>query len=55
MSEEEIMELLRARLSLDVVTSSEYTGDMNGSGTMYSDVKIIRLLLDGEVISEVYA
>lgn len=52
MSEEEIIELLRTRLSLNVVSDSNYTGGLDGSGSMYADSINIQLLLDGEVISE---
>lgn len=52
MSEEEIMEILRTRLTIDVKTGSEYTGGLDGSGQLYRDSATVRLLLDGEVISE---
>ena len=52
MSEEEIMEIIRTRLSINVKTESNYHGDMDGNGSMYRDSSTIQLLLDGEVISE---
>ncbi len=51
MSEEEILEILRTRLSINIKTSSNYTGGMDG-GPMYKDCQTIQLLLDGDVISE---
>ena len=52
MSEEEILEILRTRLSLDVITKNEYNGGMS-NGPMYTDRHTLRLMLDNEVISEV--
>lgn len=53
MSEEEILEILRTRLSLDVITKSEYNGKTVNGRPMYTDHHILRLILDNEVISEV--
>jgi hypothetical protein len=53
MSEEEIMEILRSRLRLDVKTTREYTGGMSGDGNLYQDHHTIQLILDDEVISEI--
>ncbi len=50
MSEEEIIELLKTRLSINVETESSYTG----GDPLYVDIKTVQLLLDGEVISEDY-
>jgi len=51
MNEEEILALLRTRLSLQSYTQSQYTG---GNDSLYKDVYYVRLVLDGnEVISEV--
>ena len=50
MTEDELLEVLRTRLSLNVKTSSEYTGGMDGP--LYRDSHLIQLLLDGEVVSE---
>lgn len=52
MDEAELLELLRTRLSLDVITTSNYTGGMD-SGPMYTDCHTLRLMLDDEVINEV--
>lgn len=52
MSEDEIIEIIRTRLSIDTKWTMEYMGDINGSGELYRDCKTVRLLLDGEVISE---
>jgi hypothetical protein len=51
MSEEEIIELLRTRLRLNVKAGSSYTGGMDG-GPMYRPTQTIQLLLDDEVIAE---
>jgi len=53
MSEEEIIEIIRTRLSIRVKTSESYNGGMDG-GSMYDKVSSVQLLLDGEVISEDY-
>lgn len=53
MDENEILELLKSRLSLDVEHDEVYTGDMDGSGQLYeTDTRVI-LRLDGEEISSV--
>lgn len=57
MSEEQEAELfiyLRDNLKLNLKTTSEYTGGMDGSGQMYKDCHTIQLVLEGEVISEEY-
>jgi hypothetical protein len=51
MNQEEVIQILRERLSIRVRTSSNYTGGMDG-GPLYSDCKTVQLLLDDEVISE---
>jgi hypothetical protein len=51
MSEEEVIQMLRERLSIRVRESSKYTGGMDG-GPLYSGCKIIQLVFDGKVISE---
>lgn len=48
----QIIELLKEELTLDVETSSEYTGGMDG-GNMYEDRHTLKLLIGDEVISEV--
>ncbi|WP_372997498.1 hypothetical protein [Marinobacter sp.] len=47
-----ITEFLKENLTLDVETSSSYAGGMDG-GPMYEDSKTLKLLIDGEVISEI--
>lgn len=49
---EQIIEFLKENLTLDVDTSSSYTGGMDG-GPMYEDSKTLKLLIDGEVITEI--
>lgn len=51
MSEEEILELLRTRLRLNIKGGSMYTGGLDG-GPLYQDTRTIQLLLDDEVIAE---
>jgi len=51
---EAILQLIAETLTIDVVTRSEYIGDMDGSGSLYKDSHTLRVLLEGEVISEVY-
>lgn len=48
----QIIELLKEELTLDVETSSEYTGGMDG-GDLYEDRHTLKLLLGDEVISTV--
>lgn len=48
----ELKQFLRENLSINVETTSEYTGGMDGSGQLYKDYHTIQLILDGEVISE---
>jgi len=51
MSKEELIAFLRENLRLDVNTTSEYTGGMDGP--LYVNRHFVQLVLDGEVISEV--
>lgn len=51
---EEILELLANSLTIDLVTTSEYTGGLDGSGSLYADSHKIQLKLEGEIISEIY-
>jgi len=53
MTQDEMIQFLRANLRIEVNKTSEYTGGMNGSGSLYSDSHTIQLVLDDEVISEV--
>lgn len=46
--EEEILEILKTRLSLNVKIENHYCG----GEIMYQDYVTVQLLLDGEVISE---
>lgn len=46
-----VTEYLRENLSIEVTTTSEYNGGMDG-GPMYTNSHTVQLLLDGEVISE---
>lgn len=48
---EHLFEYLRDNLRVEVVTTSEYTGGMDG-GDMYAQRQTVRLVLCGEVISE---
>lgn len=52
--ETELFKYLRDNLKLNLKPTSEYTGDMDGSGQLYRDSHTIQLVLDGEVISEEY-
>ena len=49
MSEEEILHILRTRLTLRVVSGSTYTGGLDGSGNLYRDTNDIQLCLDDEI------
>ena len=54
MNKEEIFEYLKENLQINLKTTSEYTGGMDGSGKLYRDAHTIKLVLEGEVISEEY-
>lgn len=54
MSEKDVLALLKKHLRLDVHTTSEYVGDLAGGDSLYKDCHVLRLMLDGEVIDEVY-
>ena len=51
---QELFEYLKQNLRLNLKTSSEYTGGMDGSGCLYKSCHTIQLVLEGEVISEEY-
>lgn len=51
---ETVLQLIAETLTIDVVTTSEYTGGVDGSGCLYKDSHKLQILLEGEVISEVY-
>lgn len=48
-----LAEYIEKNLSLAVETSSEYTGDMDGGGSLYRDRHTVQLVLNGAVISSV--
>lgn len=50
---EQILQLIREELTIDVTTDSIYTGGMDGDG-LYRNVHTVKLILDGEVISSVW-
>ncbi len=52
MEREQLIEFLRENLRIEVTTISEYTGGLDGSGSLYAPVTTVRLMLEGEVISE---
>lgn len=52
MNEDDIIWVIRTRLSIDTEKTREYAGNINGSGELYRDCITVRLLFDGEVISE---
>lgn len=52
MGRDELIEFLRDSLRIEVETTREYTGDMDGSGSLYSNSHTVRLILNNEVISE---
>jgi len=49
---EQILQLIREELTIDVTTDSIYTGGMDG-GDLYRDVHTVNLMLGDEVISSV--
>lgn len=52
--EQELFEYLKQNLRLNLKSTSEYTGGLDGSGCLYKDYHTIQLVLEGEVISEEY-
>ena len=50
---EAILQLIADNLTIDVTTTSEYTGGMDG-GDLYKYCHKVQLCLEGQVISEVY-
>lgn len=48
----QIIELLKEELTLDVETTSNYTGGMDG-GDLYEDRHTLKLLIGDEVISKI--
>lgn len=53
MTREDIKKYLKENLRLDVVTTSEYCMP-TADGEIYRDCHTLKLILDGEVIDEVY-
>jgi hypothetical protein len=45
-----LKEILKKSLSFDIEKTSEYTGDMNGSGRLYEDIHTLRVMFDNDVI-----
>ena len=50
---EQILQLIREELTIDVTTDGIYAGGMDG-GDLYRNVHTVKLILDGEVISSVW-
>ena len=50
---QQVIEYLRENLRIEHKTESNYTGGMDGSGSLYSDSHTIELVLDGDVISSI--
>lgn len=53
MNMHQIIEYLKENLRIETSTSSNYTGGMDGSGSLYQTEITIKLVLDGEEISSV--
>lgn len=51
---EAVFKYLKENLVLDVLTKSEYTGGMDGSGQLYKDSHTLTVELEGEIIASVY-
>ena len=51
---EQILQLIREELTIDVTTESTYTGAMDGSVGLYRNVHTVKLILGNEVISAVW-
>ena len=50
---EQILQLIREELTIDVNIDSVYTGGLDGNG-LYRGVHTVKLMLGDEVISSVY-
>jgi hypothetical protein len=50
---EQILQLIREELTIDVTTESTYTGGMDG-GDLYRNVHTVKLILGNEIISSVW-
>lgn len=53
MDRDEIIALLKEVVELDVESDDRYTGDMDGSGRLYTRSTTVTLKIDGEVISSI--
>jgi len=49
---EEVLELIRSELSIEVKSREVYTGGINGKEGLYSTFHTVQLILEGVVISE---
>ena len=49
---QQIIEFLKEELTLDVETTSNYAGGMDG-GSMFEESITLKILIDGEVITEI--
>jgi len=49
---QELLDLLRESLTVEVERSEVYTGGLDGSGSLYKKQFSIKLKLDGETFSE---
>jgi hypothetical protein len=50
---EQILQLIREELSVDIETSNEYTGGFDGS-PLYKNSHTLKIMLGNECISSVY-
>ena len=50
----ELFEYLRDNLKINLDTTSEYTGGLDGRTSLYKHCHTIQLVLEGQVISEEY-
>jgi len=53
MEREDVIQLIKENLTLDVNSTSEYVGDMGEGGNMYEERHTIEILFDGQVISSI--
>ena len=49
-----VFKYLKDNLVLDILTKSEYTGGIDGSGQLYKDCHTLTIELEGEIIASVY-
>lgn len=50
----DLIEFLKENLEIDTITTSNYTGGLDGSGSLYRDEKSLIVRIAGEKITEVY-